>query len=806
MTCNPETYEEAIEGALKKMPFDVAHSFARLGYYEAWRTALVRAEKARNGKGPIFEGFDSALELHKKRAKEARETWTLLGGTWAKVPRGEKDGGEVVKAVLDLAKAAAEHCGACRVFSGLALKGKKEEEKQRAEADEPYRKFEAAKEVLKEHNGVLTKDLRNSIVDTLWAAGWQAANAVGDMLGELEMEQDEEEHDDADEEDEEGCSDEEDEDKDDSEDEDERFGENYPGSSDDAVEDLGELLASLRECFWEQKLWRGVRLDISSFGAAQAVAELEAIAAVPGAFGEKGLNAVRLVLKDIAGAKDPLGEALRAALLKAQALEIQVILEPSFEEAGKKHETWLKALATAAAPSSCVRGVALPLSDAATTAGFVAAVRNGGLSQERCVIILPVPCGRAQDGEGEWTPGFAAMHQNHPPAGLPALLQDGNAILEVPPKFPSPDEDGPTDLQSLLDYCPAFCPNFGYVGVAASLTLNIPDQTKAAEKKASKTKAAETAAPSDAWFAEYAQRLLASAVEASHGFFFDSWLSPEGGAGLKDYIEKSWVNLAAEEQIMQPVGGTHKATLVYLHGFTADGNSYLNEPYHFYRPKSQKKKAAKGLKKSKDEGDDEDDLEFEPYPGLKIVLPTAPVRKITAHAGDENRAWHDYITDHDGEFEDELSMEDLEEQTRRIHAILDREVALVGARNVFFGGASQGCGMSMHAGLTYPGDLGAMIGTMGHVLTGTPVTPEWVARKVPVYNYIGDADTTMPWEKWVKATWQRLEDAGAEVYTHIEPGVDHAEHEEHWTRAFLKERMTPSSVKRTAAKKPAKKK
>jgi len=171
----------------------------------------------------------------------------------------------------------------------------------------------------------------------------------------------------------------------------------------------------------------------------------------------------------------------------------------------------------------------------------------------------------------------------------------------------------------------------------------------------------------------------------------------------------------------------------------------------------------------------------------KVVLPTAPVCKITAHDGDENHAWYDYITDHDGEKEDELSMETLEEQTRRIHAILDVEVARVGAKNVFLGGASQGCCTALHVGLTYPGDLGAIIGTMGHLLKCTPVTPEWIARKVPVYNYIGDSDTTMPWEKWVRDTWWRFEDAGGEVHHHLEPGADHGDKEDGWTHAFLQE-------------------
>jgi len=258
---------------------------------------------------------------------------------------------------------------------------------------------------------------------------------------------------------------------------------------------------------------------------------------------------------------------------------------------------------------------------------------------------------------------------------------------------------------------------------------------------------------------------------------------------------------------MQPAGGKHTTTLVYLHGFTCSGYDYLIEPEYFYKPKAQKKSKKKDekAKKKKDEDDDEEQVEYEPFPGLKVVLPSAPMRKITAHDGEESKAWHDYLTDFDGDMEDDPSPEDLKEQTERLHKILDREAAIVGAKNVLFGGASQGCGMALHAALTYKGELGAVIGTMGHVLSCSPIEKEWVDKKIPVYNYIGEEDAMMPMDKWVKATWDRLEEAGVEVKTEVTPDVDHGEHEDIWLRAFIKERMTPSSVK-SAAKKPAKKK
>merc|ERR1712187_322660 len=200
----------------------------------------------------------------------------------------------------------------------------------------------------------------------------------------------------------------------------------------------------------------------------------------------------------------------------------------------------------------------------------------------------------------------------------------------------------------------------------------------------------------------------------------ESWLPLEndsdGETSLKICLGKGWVDLSADVQVIQPIGGIHKYSIVYLHGFTCDGYGYMLEPEHFYRPKAKKKTKSKKKGASAKKGEAEDDEEeYEPIPGLKCVLPSAPRRKITAYHGEENLAWYDYLVDNDGECEDDLPMEEVEEQCRRIHALLDAEVAKVGAKNVFLGGASQGCGVAMHAGMTYPGELGALVGTMGHV-------------------------------------------------------------------------------------------
>jgi len=774
-----DRYEE-VEGTSNTVPFEVTHALALLGLREAWRASFVRLEGMK-GKTPSFlAGLDKDSDWHKKQAKEAREAWTQISRKWADAPRGQKEGMEVTNLLIDAAKAAAEHTAAMRIPY----------EKEDKKPEEAYAKFEAASNALKESH-VVNGVLRHKVLAVLWNAAWHVANLVGDRYDE-ELENEEEDEDEGDYEDEEG----EDEDEDEGEDEEEedeyvRFGADYLGSSDDTVMDMSCLMDAMGECFWEGKKFHGVRLP-----AAGAADHMEAIAALPGAFGEKALNAVRLVLPDLSGEKDPLGAAAKAALQKAEALDLRVVLElPAVP--GKSHEKWLGALAAAAALLKCVRGVAL--SAVASPEGawpLLQALRAGGLTQDRCTCFLPLEGGQATDDEGEWLDPYASVMRSELGTGKACLLfADGNTWPEAPAAFPEAKAGGPATSRELLDYASKLNWDLTqYVGLVSTWSLEVPPEV---QKHAAKAKGA---ALTDLFYKEFAERMRGTVEEAVRGWFFEAWSGGEADASLQACLESGRLDLGLEVCTLQPAGDKHLYSVVYLSGFCCDGYSYLMEPEHFYRAKPKKKSAKDKLKKKKGDDDDEEQ-EYEPIPGLKVILPSPPPRKITAFHGEEHAAWYDYYTDYDGDQEDDFCMEDLDAQTRRIHEILDAEAAIVGGKNVFIGGASQGCGVALHIGLTYDGELGGIVGTMGHLLTRTPVRPEWVENKVPIFVYNGLADSMMKWDEWVAATWKRLEDAGADIRISTSEGVDHGENEDVWLRSFLNEALRPSTVKALTTKK-----
>merc|ERR1740121_2449300 len=165
-------------------------------------------------------------------------------------------------------------------------------------------------------------------------------------------------------------------------------------------------------------------------------------------------------------------------------------------------------------------------------------------------------------------------------------------------------------------------------------------------------------------------------------------------------------------------------------------------------------------------------MEMEPIPGLKCVFPSAPIRKITAGSWTLEPAWYNYLTDNEGQEEDAYPPEELEEMTKWIQEIIDREAQIVGAQNVFVGGASQGSGVAAHCALTYNGTLGGICLTMGHLLEATPVQPTWAERQIPVHVFHGLKDDTIPWEAMAAPSYQRLKDVGADVRITTEEGVD----------------------------------
>jgi phospholipase/carboxylesterase len=135
--------------------------------------------------------------------------------------------------------------------------------------------------------------------------------------------------------------------------------------------------------------------------------------------------------------------------------------------------------------------------------------------------------------------------------------------------------------------------------------------------------------------------------------------------------------------------GDAKASVIVLHGLGADGTDFL--PFA-------------------------DEIDLSPVGPVRWIYPRAPVRPVTVNNGYRMRAWYDIF-----EFgaqarsprEDDAG---LRESFAAVHALLDREIARgVPANRIVLGGFSQGCAITLGAGLRYGQRLAGLVGMSGYL-------------------------------------------------------------------------------------------
>jgi len=751
-----EPEREAGYAELVELPFSVAEALKWLAWHEAWLAALARAN---SGSRPLLVDENAARTglpaaermrpgVRQRLVEKARSAWTAACGGHPAL------GSCLAEAVGTAAGAAARHTAARGVFP-------KSLEVARAEWNTLADSLVAV-----EAEAALAEDLREQVKWLLWNASWHATNLVSQHQGEGDEDEEEEQVGEAE-------DDEEHAEMEDSE----LFGdEDYPGIDEDPLKNLAQFLLHAARLHRSPAFgdsgepWRGLCLPANS--------KEESVQAAAMA----GFNAVRLPVSISRGSTDEALKAVMPLLRECEKVGLQAVLDclGCSMRGSQGQDALCRCLASVAAAASepggpAVHGVALPrLTSPQAALPLAEALRSGGLRPEACAIILQLE-DTPLDEEGCFA-GFLRRALCQGEQGL--LLADGHIVFEVYRRLPEHAKGPP----ALLDAAsrsgpeaslPLGCSRWG-LAVPSSLTRKCQDL-------------------GERWREELASRWEAGSGESTHGWF--AMLDDAAGRGAGRTVNAGTLQMCLTrrwrwpdplaDRVLWPHAMPHVATFVYLHGFTCDGSSYL--PCHNYF-----RKEIIPVLGVNSEGEEEEELEcdYDPYPGLKVILPSAPVRPITCYSGQQFRSWYDYRTDHKGEMEDELSLETLEEVVRRVHHTLDAEASLLGGPGrVLLGGASQGAAVALHSALTYPGHLGGVMATQGHLLSLTQLPADWAERGTPVRVYNGLADSTMPWGVWVSDTYDRLRQSGCDLEFVTEEDVDHGddEAEGRWVRAFLQE-------------------
>jgi phospholipase/carboxylesterase len=160
-----------------------------------------------------------------------------------------------------------------------------------------------------------------------------------------------------------------------------------------------------------------------------------------------------------------------------------------------------------------------------------------------------------------------------------------------------------------------------------------------------------------------------------------------------------------------------KASLIILHGLGADGTDFLSFA---------------------------DELKLAPVGPVRFVFPRAPVRPVTINGGHQMRAWYDILGADLVRREDEVG---LRESITQVHALIDREVARgVPAHRIVLGGFSQGCAITLGAGLRYHQRLAGLAGLSGYMpLADTTAAERRDANALtPVFQAHGRSDGVIP--------------------------------------------------------------
>lgn len=177
------------------------------------------------------------------------------------------------------------------------------------------------------------------------------------------------------------------------------------------------------------------------------------------------------------------------------------------------------------------------------------------------------------------------------------------------------------------------------------------------------------------------------------------------------------LRLMALETLELQTGNDPVASIVVLHGLGADGSDFV--------PIAR-------------------ELDLSAVGAVRFVFPHAPIRPVTINGGYRMRAWYDILGTDLARREDEAG---LRSSLGEVQALLAHEAerGMPPERTVLMG-FSQGCAMTLLAGLRAPQRLAGLVGLSGYLpLAVTTVAERSTAnRDVPLFLAHGRFDPIVP--------------------------------------------------------------
>ncbi len=187
--------------------------------------------------------------------------------------------------------------------------------------------------------------------------------------------------------------------------------------------------------------------------------------------------------------------------------------------------------------------------------------------------------------------------------------------------------------------------------------------------------------------------------------------------------------------------GIAVATIIMLHGLGADGTDFLSVA---------------------------DELDLSAVGPVRWVFPRAPVMPVTINGGQPMRAWYDILGADIVRREDEAG---LRQSMALVQALLEAEEARgMPSQRIVLGGFSQGCAITLGAGLRHGRRLAGLVGMSGYLpLAATTEAERHAANAAtPVFLAHGRSDGVVPLARGAAARDQ-LQALGQPVEWHDYP-------------------------------------
>ncbi len=139
-----------------------------------------------------------------------------------------------------------------------------------------------------------------------------------------------------------------------------------------------------------------------------------------------------------------------------------------------------------------------------------------------------------------------------------------------------------------------------------------------------------------------------------------------------------------------------------------------------------------------------EELDLSGCPGIRFVFPNAPTMPVTINGGYIMRSWYDIISTDLVRREDEAG---LRQSQAAIEQLIAREIERgIAVDKIFLAGFSQGCAMTLQAGLRYPQKLGGLICLSGYLPLANLFEAERSAanQDTPIFMAHGLVDNVVP--------------------------------------------------------------